>query len=434
MQAPQPLVLGPHDVVPMPPLLLKAERQGIPRPILLTFGAVRHVWGMDISVGHQQAGEALPAPIATRVVLQLDGEAGDGPTVGGGSGGGSGGGAQRALPPLPGGPFPAELRSDFKHGRGGVRSAYLTGRLAGPELQRAVAGLERVGLRRLDDGTVALVVARPPGYQPPEPLPVRAAWAPGGVCVSQCICGTRHAPRSSCCAHTREVDRARGHHSAPTRGVPLVQAPQPLGPHDVVPMPPILLKGNNKCSARPILLTLGAVRHVWGLDMSVGHRQGGEAPPAPIDTRVVLQLDGEAGDGPAGGGGAMGEALPPLPEGPFPAELRFSFQVQDRGGVGRAYLQARLYGPELLRAVVGLKRVGLRRLDAGTVALVVARPPGYQPPRPSPVRAAGVKAGACWGVCHHNAVHIMHSCPEAHLTPIPKARSQTSQSPACRGV
>jgi hypothetical protein len=180
----------------------------------------------------------------------------------------------------------------------------------------------------------------------------------------------------------------------------LVQAPQPpvLGPHDVVPMPPLLLKSNSNSnvSAWPILLTLGAVRHVWGLDMA-GQRPMGEAPPAPIATRVVLQLDGEAGDGPASGGGSGGggEALPPLPGGPFPAELRSSFQQgQERGGGRKAYLAMRLWGPELQRAVVGLERVGLRRLDAGTVALVVARPLGYRPLEVPPVRAVWVKAGA----------------------------------------
>jgi hypothetical protein len=125
--------------------------------------------------------------------------------------------------------------------------------------------------------------------------------------------------------------------------------------------------------------------------MSVGHRQAGEAPPAPIATRVVLQLDSGGGGGPARGGSGEGggETLPPLPTGPFSAMLQFKSE--------RAYLQGRLCGAELLRAVLGLKRVGLRRLNAGTVALVVARPPGYRPPYLHPVRAAWVEAAAGLG-------------------------------------
>jgi hypothetical protein len=159
----------------MPSLLLlapahgKAERQGIPRPILLTLAAVRHVWGLDIS-GLQQPGQAPPAPVPTRVVLQLCREAGDGSAGGGSSEGGGEAGA-----PLPGGPFPAELRFSCQvHCTVVGRKAYLTGKLHGLELQRAVVGLERVGLQRLDAGTVALVVARPPGYRPPRPPLVRA--------------------------------------------------------------------------------------------------------------------------------------------------------------------------------------------------------------------------------------------------------------------
>ncbi len=163
--------------------------------------------------------------------------------------------------------------------------------------------------------------------------------------------------------------------------------------------------------------------------MSAGHRQPGAPapPPASVAMRVVLQLDGEAGDGPAGRGGSGGgsgggaqRAMPPLLGRPFLVELRFSVQ-HGTGGGKKAFLKASLAGPELQRAVLGLKRVGLRRLDAGTVALVVARPPGYRPPRPPPVRAAGVKTGACWGVCHHNAVHSMHSMPGGS----PHARSQS---------
>jgi hypothetical protein len=170
----------------------------------------------------------------------------------------------------------------------------------------------------------------------------------------------------------------------PPRGVPLVQAPQPpvLGPHDVVPMPPILLKGNNKCSAHPILLTLAAVRHVWGLDMS-GSRDLDEVPPAPIATCVVLQLKGK------------GPRKPRLLAGPFQAKLKFVAVVNDRGRGKTVSLSPRLSSPELQRAALGLKRVGLRRLEAGTVALFVTRPPGYQPPRPPPVRAARVEASAC---------------------------------------
>ncbi len=182
VQAPQPPVLGPHDVVPMPRLLLKARRNGITYPIILTYAAVRHVWGVDMSAGHRQPGEVPPAPIATRVVLQLDGEVGGGPAGGGGAMG-------EALPPLPAGAFKAKLYffNTVVHGKDGSERAFLQGKLYGPELQRAVLGLERVGLRRLDAGTVALVVARPPGYQPSEPSPVRAPWAPAGECVSQCI-------------------------------------------------------------------------------------------------------------------------------------------------------------------------------------------------------------------------------------------------------
>jgi hypothetical protein len=203
--------------------------------------------------------------------------------------------------------------------------------------------------------------------------------------------------------------------------MPFAQAPRPpvLGPHDIVPMPPLLLKqtwlkAGSSGSAPPVLLTHAAVRHVWGLDVSGGHDPD-EVPPAPIATRVVLQLDGGAGGGPTSGGDsrAGGQTQPPLPSGPVPATLLFD----SGGGLSRAHLTGRLAGRELQRAVVGLERVGLRRLDASTVALVVARPPGYRPLRPSPVRATGVNAAACRGVhARHTSrpllCHIL--CPAEH--------------------
>jgi hypothetical protein len=195
-------------------------------------------------------------------------------------------------------------------------------------------------------------------------------------------------------AHLREL--ATGPSSAqPTDPLLLASHPSALGPHDIQPMPLLLLKTNSRRKAPLVLLTAAAVRHVWGLDIA-GQRPMGEAPPAPVATRVVLQLDSGAGDGLAGGDGSGGggEAQPPMQGGPFLAELQFVLKVHDKGGSERTYLQARLCGPELQRAVVGLGRVGLRRLDAGTVALVVARPPGYRPLEVPPVRAAWVGTGS----------------------------------------
>jgi hypothetical protein len=136
-------------------------------------------------------------------------------------------------------------------------------------------------------------------------------------------------------------------------------------------MTPLLIKAPpSSGQVGPLYLPLKAVCQVWGLEVPGTLGLGGTLP-APIATRMVLQLDDEAGGGPAGCPG--GEAQPPLPAGPFQAVIRFDLLLAKAGG-RRASLRAKLHSLSLQRAVVGLERRGLRRLDAGTVALVVARP------------------------------------------------------------
>jgi hypothetical protein len=122
---------------------------------------------------------------------------------------------------------------------------------------------------------------------------------------------------------------------------------------------------------------------LFGVDMSPA-ASGRRAPPLPVETRTVIQH-------PGGGSPAPGLVFQTRARffrtsgGGLYCRLARSSDAQ-RAGLG-SY-------EELKRAVLGRVRVGARRVDAGTVALVVeAPPPGARPDALlQPAKKAGPRA------------------------------------------
>jgi hypothetical protein len=160
-------------------------------------------------------------------------------------------------------------------------------------------------------------------------------------------------------------------------GAPLQREPEGAGPAGAAaaPLPPTTLLGQLYelpplvyGSKKPALISLPhpAVLAVFGVVL-------GGALPAPRPLTVLLEV--------------QGEAAPDAGWPRFSAELRF---YANSWGGSSCNLRIVSCVP-LNRAVMGMQRVGLRRLDAdGTVALVVARPARAAAPEVT-IPTAGVK-------------------------------------------
>ncbi len=112
-----------------------------------------------------------------------------------------------------------------------------------------------------------------------------------------------------------------------------------------------------------ITIPLHAVKELFGISIT----QPRVRPPS-ISTRVVLEV---AGAGPEGGIGSIGDSPLSTASEPFHAQL--AFYISASASPGSLPLAQLVHGP-LQRAVVGLVRVGVRRVDARTIALVLASP------------------------------------------------------------
>ncbi len=146
-------------------------RNGVMPYLSLPYAAVLALWGIDISTGWYGK-SVLPEPIELRVVLELVGEPGSGAGEGAGEGAGAGAGGAVAGGAVAGG---AGAAAGGVHGQVftgvvvcftrpvKVQHACLSTTVSGcPDLGRALVGLVRQGVRRLGDGTVALVMTRAP--------------------------------------------------------------------------------------------------------------------------------------------------------------------------------------------------------------------------------------------------------------------------------
>ncbi len=221
-----------------------------------------------------------PGSISTQVVIEEVGDAAEG-------GSGSVGGA---LLSIDSGPFDASLTCSPNASARAPR-AKPRAQLVSAGLQRAVVGWVRVGVRRVDAHTVALVLASP--------------------------------------AHAARVAQA-----------------QACGL--LVPLPPLTYQLKQNGQQPGLFIPTHAARALFGL------RPAAE-PPATMTTDVVLEVEG-------------GSSAPPS-RGPFNAAVRVH-----RGSQATWAVQLSLVCPDLQRAVVGWQRVGMRRVDADTVALVLAWP------------------------------------------------------------
>jgi hypothetical protein len=158
-------------VLPSPPRLLAdraavlclRHRDGTLPVINLPYVAVLALWGIDISTGWYGK-SVLPEPIELRVVLELVGEPGSGADEegAGAGGGGAGAAADVASSGDHGHGLVFKAKINFRRSQGAQKDCLSTTVPGCPGLQRALVGLERRGVRRLGDGTVALVMARAP--------------------------------------------------------------------------------------------------------------------------------------------------------------------------------------------------------------------------------------------------------------------------------
>jgi hypothetical protein len=215
-----------------------------------------------------------PGSISTLVVIEEVGDAAEGGSLSEGG----------ALLSTASGPFNASL-TRYPNTR------YSNAQLMCPPLQRAVVGLVRMGVRRADARTIALVLASP--------------------------------------AHAARVAQA-----------------QACGL--LVPLPPITYQRMPCGKPSDITVPQAAAMALFGLEP-------GAFPPATLTTAVVLEVEG--GVGPGG----------PPSRRPFHAIV-----TAKRSSEPTRAAQPKLVCAALQRAVVGWQRVGMRRVDADTVALVLA--------------------------------------------------------------
>jgi hypothetical protein len=261
---------------------------------------VKELFGVSIT----QPG-VRPPSISTRVVLEVVGTGG-GPSTSSSNSVGAG--------PLSiaSGPFEAKLSFD----ESGRVTPYA--QLVCAPLRRAVVGWVRVGVRRVDARTIALVLASP--------------------------------------AHAAEMAFAAGVAQAQAQwslaSPALVAQAQAYG--QLVPLQRVTYQLMPSGQPPHIHMPQAAAMSLFGLEP-------GALPPATLTTAVMLEVEGGVGPG-----------APPS-HGPFTANVMVHSRYQATG----AY-QLELVCTALRREVEGWQRVGMRRVDAGTIALVLARPGGQQ--------------------------------------------------------
>ncbi len=271
----------PPGLIHLQPVLYAVGPRGDSPGVYVPVQAVKELFGVDIQGGDR------PASISTRVVLEVVGT-GERDSTSSSNSVGAG--------PLSIASGPFEAKINFQTSSSPNRMLFA--QLVCMPLQRAVVGLARVGVRRVDAHTIALVLASP--------------------------------------AHAARVAQAHAHGQL----VPLLRlvtyqcTPSGRLPHITLPQ--------------------AVAMALFGLEPKA-------LPPTTLTTAVVLEVEGGVGAG-----------APPS-RGPFTAAVRVSSRCRATGAVALMLLCTGLQ-----RAVVGWQRVGMRRVDAGTIALVLARPGGQQ--------------------------------------------------------